>query len=177
MPAKMLAAAARFRRSNDPVAIPGTMRCAYFSIAGIPDRSGTSNCNRPWRSEVPQLRACVLSICGQALRQVHEPLFKFAAENRGYAERAKIVNVHGSVETVAAEVRGWILFPKQGNEFAPRGVYMVCIEYYPGVAVAALRVLRRSSMLRNAADRVLDRRHHSGEAADGTPSNRSLIGP
>jgi len=66
---------------------------------------------------------CPRSVHRQALRQVCETFFEFAAENRGYAKRAKIVNIHGGVQAVTTEMRAWILFPKLRNELRgqPRG--------------------------------------------------------
>ncbi len=62
------------------------------------------------------LRRCLRPVCGEVLHKLHERLFEFAAENRGYAESAKILNVHGSVKAVTTEMRIGILFAQLGNE-------------------------------------------------------------
>src|SRR5437879_7776153 len=62
------------------------------------------------------LRGCLRPVCGEALRELHESFFEFAAENGGYAESTKILNVHGSVQAVTTEMRVGILFAQLGNE-------------------------------------------------------------
>jgi len=68
-------------------------------------------------------RDSLLSVCGKALRQVYQFFFKFTAENCRYAERTKLIDVHGGVQAITAEMRAGILFPQQGNELRcqPRG--------------------------------------------------------
>ncbi len=78
-----------------------------------------------------------LSIRGKSLRQMHEPFFEFTAKNGGYAERAKIINVHRSVQAVTAQMRAGILLPKPRNELCrePRGgVHGQIDRYELGVA-------------------------------------------
>src|SRR5437868_7314 len=98
MPAKMLASAARFRGTNDPVPVPGNdeMRILLHrrhsrSIRHLEPQS----CHRD--QGLRGLLDGLNSSCGKALRHVHELFFKFAAENRGHAERTKIIDVHGGV--------------------------------------------------------------------------------
>jgi hypothetical protein len=121
--AKMLAAAARFRRANDAKAISGNNEVRVLlhrrhsgSIRHLELQPGQGN------HGLRRLRDH-LSIRGKAFRELHESFFEFAAENRGNAERSKIFNVHGSVQAVTTEMRGGILFAKLRNELRrqPRG--------------------------------------------------------
>src|SRR6266705_2845428 len=77
---------------------PGMMRCAYFSIAGIPDRSGTSNCSRAMEI-VDSERAQILNVHGsvQAVTtemrtwiQLAKPGNELRCEPRG--------GVHGQID-------------------------------------------------------------------------------
>ncbi len=117
MPAKMLAATARFCRTDDAKAVSGNneMRVIFHrwhsrAIRYFKLQPGHGN------HGLHGLRTCLRSICGEALGQLNQPLFKFAAENRGYAERAKIVDVHGRVQSVTAKMRARIFFSEQWNE-------------------------------------------------------------
>jgi len=62
------------------------------------------------------LRACLRPVCGEALRELRERFFEFAPENSGCAKSAKVLNVHGGVQAVTAEMRMGILFAQLGNE-------------------------------------------------------------
>jgi len=105
MPAKMLAAAARFRRANDPVAVTGNdeMRILLHRRAFRNDLA-LRTANRAMEIRDSAGRAIVSPPAASRFRQVCEPFFKFAAENCGYAEHAKIVNVHGGVQAVTTEM-------------------------------------------------------------------------
>src|SRR5882762_10426156 len=103
MAAKMLAAAARFRRTNDAKAISGKDEMRILLHRGHSGPIGDFKL-QPGHGDhgLWRLRDC-LSIRGKPLRQAHEPFFEFAAKNRGDAECTKIRNVHGSVQSVTAE--------------------------------------------------------------------------
>ena len=88
------------------------MRCAYFSIAGIPERSGTSNVQPLQRDQRLGLRLPIFRFVlplRKALRQMHEPFFEFAAKNRRDAQRPQILHIHRRIEAVTAEMRARIL--------------------------------------------------------------------